>query len=207
MKKLIFSKRKKLKSKKESGWQKQKKFCYISGWWGDNVWASLIWLIIEQEIVATKRAQSDTIASKECKKADACQLVVDEMEGLGELLPTVAELEKDLWEKEWDINKAISRKTVCGCRAIWSECRYPWEVITCWEKQTTCGIAAQQGVLARTCHCIISTKNVETCNGANTRQTDPSPCFCYSYTLADRQFRTLCPLSQKFSYEEYPWPG
>ena len=73
---------------------------------------------IEQEIVATKRAQSDTIASKECKKADACQLVVDEMEGLGELLPTVAELEKDLWEKEWDINKAISRKTVCGCRAI-----------------------------------------------------------------------------------------
>ena len=73
---------------------------------------------LEQEIVATKRAQSDTIASKECKKADACQLVVDEMEGLGELLPTVAELEKDLWEKEWDINKAISRKIVCGCRAI-----------------------------------------------------------------------------------------
>ena len=29
---------------------------------------------------------------------------------LREILPTVAELEKDLWEKKWDMNKAIPEK-------------------------------------------------------------------------------------------------
>jgi len=48
---------------------------------------------------ATKRVQSDAIASKELKKAEVCQLVIDEMEALRELYPTVAEIEKDLWEK------------------------------------------------------------------------------------------------------------
>ena len=65
---------------------------------------------LEQETAATKRVQSDAIASKEFKKAEACQLVIDEMEALCELPPTVAELEKNLWEKKWDMNKAISEK-------------------------------------------------------------------------------------------------
>ena len=65
---------------------------------------------LEQEIVATKKVQSDAIASKVYKKAEACQLVIDEMEALGELLPNVAKREKDLREKEVDMNKAISEK-------------------------------------------------------------------------------------------------
>jgi len=52
--------------------------------------------------------QSDAIASKESKKAEACHLVIDEMEALRDLLPTAAEFEKELREKEWDMNKAIS---------------------------------------------------------------------------------------------------
>ena len=59
---------------------------------------------LAQESVAMKRVQSDAIASKEYKKAEACQLIVDEMEALRDLLPTVAELEKDLREKELDMN-------------------------------------------------------------------------------------------------------
>ena len=55
---------------------------------------------LEQEIVARKRVQSDTIASKESKKAEACQLVIDEMEALRELIPNVVKLEKDLQEKK-----------------------------------------------------------------------------------------------------------
>ena len=52
----------------------------------------------------TKRAQADAIAPKEFKKAEARQLIIDEMEALRDLLPTVAELEKDLREKELDMN-------------------------------------------------------------------------------------------------------
>ena len=48
--------------------------------------------------------QADAIAPKEFKKAEACQLIIDEMEALRDLLPTVAELEKDLREKELDMN-------------------------------------------------------------------------------------------------------
>ena len=65
---------------------------------------------LKQEIVATKRVQSDAIASKVFKRAEACQLAIDEMEALRDLLPNVAKREKDLREKKWDMNKVISEK-------------------------------------------------------------------------------------------------
>ena len=56
---------------------------------------------LEQESVATKRVQSDAIASKEYKKAEACQLIIDEMEALRDLLPTVAEFKRNYGKKGW----------------------------------------------------------------------------------------------------------
>ena len=54
--------------------------------------------------------QSDAIVSIVFKRAEACQLIRDEMEALRDLLPNVAKREKDLREKKWDMNKAISEK-------------------------------------------------------------------------------------------------
>ena len=65
---------------------------------------------LEEEIKATKVSQSEAIASKQFKKAESCQSVINELEKLRSALPTLAELAKQIQEKQSKMQQAISSK-------------------------------------------------------------------------------------------------
>lgn len=66
--------------------------------------------VLEEEIAMKKSMQSEEISSKNFKKAQELQGLIDKLEGLRSVLPTVAELKKRVKEKKADMNRAISEK-------------------------------------------------------------------------------------------------